>query len=104
MFDFFYVRLPRWLEPDVPLVGDALADGVWTAVWHPIMAYAPIVALLTGFLPPLFTKSIPNVYADSLIFALFAVAGTILSGTIGVTLLAGYAFGAAIITLFRINP
>jgi hypothetical protein len=104
MFDSFYVRLPRWFEPDMPLLADALADGAWTAAWQPVAAYAPLAALLLGLLPPLFGKSIPNVYADSLIFALFAVAGTILSGTVGVTLLVGYAFGACVITLFRFNP
>lgn len=93
-----YARLPHGLDPDVPLLGDALADGVWTAIWPSVAAYVPLAALMVGFLPPLFTSAISNAYAGSVLFVIFAVVGAILSGAIGVMLLAGYVAGSLLVT------
>ena len=101
LVEFWSVRVPRWLNPDLPLLGDAFADGVWTAVWPPVAAYLPVAALLIGFFPPLFTGAISNVYAGSLLFVIVAVAGAIVSGTFGVMLLAGYIFGSFLVTFLH---
>lgn len=98
-----YVRLPRLLDTGFPLLGDASADGVWTVTWRPVAAYLPLAALLIGCVAPFFTKAITNVYTDSLLFIGLAVAGAILSGTFGVTLLAGYVFGSFVVAFARVD-
>lgn len=103
LLEFFYVRLPRWLDTGLPLPGDAFADGVWTVTWPPVAACLPPAALLIGCVAPFFTKAITNVYTDSLLFIFLAVAGAILSGTFGATLLAGYVFGSFVIAFARVD-
>lgn len=103
LLDLCYVRLPRVLDPDLPLLRDAFADGAWTAIWRPVAAYVPAAALLIGFLPPLFTSAISNVYAASVLFVIFAAAGTILSGTVGVMLLTGYVAGSLLTTFMHMD-
>src|SRR2546427_530727 len=100
LVEFWSVRVPRWLNPDLPLLGDAFADGVWTAVWPPVAAYLPVAALLIGFFPPLFTGAISNVYAGSLLFVIVAVAGAVVGGPLGGMFLAGSRFGSFLATFF----
>src|SRR3989442_10076254 len=100
LVEFWSVRVPRWLNPDLPLLGDAFADGVWTAVWPPVAAYLPVAALLIGFFPPLFTGAISNVYAGSLLFVIVAVAGAVVSGPFGVKFFPRSPFGCLFPTFF----
>jgi hypothetical protein len=103
LLELFYVRLPRWLDTGLPLLGDAFGDGVWTVIWRPVAAYLPLAALLIGCVAPFFAKAITNVYTDSLLLIAITVAGAILTGTFGVTLLAGYVFGSFVVAFARVD-
>lgn len=93
---FWSVQLPKWLDPWTPMLGDALSDGSWTAVWRRVSGYAPLAALAVGFLTPWLWPGVDNVYSESLPFMMLVVAGAILSGPLGVMLLLGYVLGVLV--------
>jgi hypothetical protein len=88
--ELWSVRLPAWLDHWSPQVADALADGSWTAAVRGVAAYAPIAAFGIGLLSRLIFPGLDIVYTESLLFMLVVIALSILSGTMGVGLLAGY--------------
>jgi hypothetical protein len=85
------IRLDRW----VPHLADAFADGVWTAAWRRVHAFAPLAAFALGFFFRLLWPTIHNVYSESLLFLALVIAGAILSGPAGTMLLFGYALADA---------
>jgi hypothetical protein len=87
------VRLPLLLDPWSRRMADAVSDGTWTARWRPVGAFAPPIAFLAGLLFPLFWPGMQEVYTESLVFLMLVIAGAILSGPVGVALLAGYILG-----------
>jgi hypothetical protein len=87
------VRLPVLLDPWSRRLADAVSDGTWTARWRPVAAFGPPIAFVVGLLFPLFWPGMTEVYTESLVFLILVIAGAILSGPIGVALLAGYIVG-----------
>lgn len=90
MIRLWYARLPRKLDPVAPRMARALADGAWTTVWREVAAWAPVAMLVLGFLVPWSWPGIGDVYTESLFFLGLAIAVGVLSGTLGLALLAGY--------------
>ncbi|HEX8600565.1 MAG TPA: hypothetical protein VF952_18880 [Chloroflexia bacterium] len=85
----FYLRAPAWLDDWFPHVSNAMSDGAWTTAWRGVGAYAPIVALAVGLLCRIIFP-IPIVFSESLFFMMIVIAAALMSGTVGVALLAGY--------------
>ena len=85
---FWYCRLPRVLDPIAPRLASAVGDGLWTTVWLRASAWAPVLVFLIGLLVP---RTWPGtlVYTESPFFLGLAAALSIVSGTLGVGLLAG---------------
>jgi uncharacterized protein YjeT (DUF2065 family) len=86
------VKLPAKLRLVAPRLADALADGIWLAVW-PFGGGIVLGALTTGFLFPLLWPGMHVIYSESLLFLLLVVAAAFLNGCIAVMLLFGYAAG-----------
>ncbi|HEY7617157.1 MAG TPA: hypothetical protein VH744_10165 [Terriglobales bacterium] len=89
---YWSVILPRWLDPFLPRLADAFADGAWTAAWR-MSAFAPLIALVVGFLVPQVWPGMRAVYTESLLFLALVIAGAIWSGPIGVMMLTGHVVG-----------
>jgi hypothetical protein len=88
--EFWSLTLPAWLDDWFPQIAKAMADGVWTAAWRGVAAYAPVVAFAIGLLCRLIFRDINISFSESLPFMLLVIVGGILSGPVGVMLLAGY--------------
>src|SRR5262249_46361420 len=71
----------------------ALVDGAWTSAWRGMAGLTPLVGLVLGFLTPILWPGTGHAYSDSPLFLAAVVAGAILSGPVGLTLLGGYATG-----------
>src|SRR5437868_3674080 len=87
---FWLVRVPKVLVAWVPQFADALVDGAWTSAWRGMAGIIPLIGLALGFLTPLLSPGTVHLYSDSPLFLAIVVAGAILSGPVGLTLLAGY--------------
>jgi hypothetical protein len=87
------LTIPRRLANKAPALADTFRDGAWTAVWPPVAAFAPVAGLVVGFLAALVWPGLEFSYTESLVFMMLVIAGAILSGPVGVMLLAGYAVG-----------
>lgn len=100
LIELSMVRLPRRIEGWAPRLADGLSDGAWTVIWPAVAAYLPAAFLLVGFalgalhpLLPTEYPQYPRVWSEYLPFMMLVVAGSILSGTAGVAVLAGYIAG-----------
>ena len=87
------LTIPRRLSNRAPALADSFRDGAWTAFWPPLAAFAPVAALMVGFLGALVWPGLEYSYTESLAFMMLVIAGAILSGPVGVMLLVGYAVG-----------
>lgn len=85
---FWYARLPRSLCPVAPRVAAAVGDGGWTAVWVRVAAWAPALVFGVGLFVPRTWPGTDAIYTESPLFLALAVAVSMLSGTLGVALLA----------------
>jgi len=88
--EIWSVTLPAWLDDWSSQVAQGLADGAWTAAWRGVASFVPLVAFVLGLASRLIFRDLNVVYTESLAFMLVVVAGSILSGPVGVMLLAGY--------------
>jgi hypothetical protein len=93
LLGLWLVALPRQIAPWLPQVAATLADGAWSAAWRNVAGLSPVVGLLLGLAAPSVFPGVDRVYFDSLPFLLIAIAGAILSGPSGATLLLGYVVG-----------
>lgn len=94
LVSFWSFRMPSVFERWSPDIADAFADGNWIANRYLyIAAYAPIAAVIFGFLAPFLWPGMQTVYSESLTFVATVVVGGILSGSVGVMLLIGYVIG-----------
>lgn len=84
------LTIPGRLAKRAPTLADSFRDGAWTAAWPPVAAFAPLAGLILGFLAALV---LDVSYTESLAFMMLVIAGAIMSGPVGVMLLAGYAVG-----------
>lgn len=85
---FWYVWLPKSLCPVTPRVAAAASDGGWTAVWRRTAAWAPALVFFVGLFVPRTWPGTEVVFTESRLFLALAVALSMLSGTLGVALLA----------------
>ncbi|MEA2574003.1 MAG: hypothetical protein QOH93_1301, partial [Chloroflexia bacterium] len=85
-----YLRAPAWLDDWFPHISNAMSDGAWTTAWRGVGAYAPVVGLAVGLLCRILFPQIFTVFSESLIFMMIVIAAALLSGTVGLGLLAGY--------------
>lgn len=86
---YWYARLPRKLAPLVPRVARAVGDGAWAVVWVRMAAWAPVLVFILALFVPRTWPGTLDVYTESPFFLAFAATLSILSGTLGVALLAG---------------
>ena len=98
------LTIPRLLAKRMPALADTFRDGAWTAVWPPVAAFAPVAGLVVGFLAPLVWPGLDYSYTESLAFMMLVIAGAILSGPVGVMLLAGYGVGSLLFGETFANP
>lgn len=96
------VMLPKTLDPWFPQLADALADGAWLAGWKKASTI-PYIALAVGFLAPWVWPGIQNIYSESLLFLMLVTAASILSGTWGATILAGYIVGDSLRVMLSLH-
>ena len=87
------LTIPRKLANRAPTVADSFRDGAWTAAWPPVAAFAPVAGLAVGFLASLVLPGLQYSYTESLVLMMLVIAGALLSGPVGVTLLIGYGAG-----------
>jgi hypothetical protein len=86
----FYLRAPAWLDDWFPHIGNAMSDGAWTTAWRGVGAYAPVAGLAIGLLCRIIFPQILTTFSESLIFMMIVIAASLLSGTVGLGILAGY--------------
>lgn len=87
---FWYVKAPAWLDDWFPQIAKAISDGAWTTAWRGVGAYAPVVGFALGLLCRIFFPQIYSTFSESLLFMMIVIAVSLLSGTMGAALLAGY--------------
>ncbi len=86
----FYLRAPAWLDDWFPHIANAMSDGAWTAAWRGVGAYAPVAAFAVGLLCRILFPQILTTFSESLLFMMLVIVASLLSGTVGLGLLAGY--------------
>lgn len=90
------VTLPKILDPWLPQVANAFADDAWMAPWTDFAALGPLVTLGIGFLAPWVWPGMRNIFSESLVFLMLAIASAIADRCLGATLLFGYIAGDAL--------